>query len=55
MEHLGVVFVLLTLGYILGVRTALLVTKQPPRAYEDGAAESISVVPVIVLHRVPGR
>ncbi|MGH7762542.1 MAG: hypothetical protein ACREOY_14195 [Candidatus Dormibacteraceae bacterium] len=54
MGHVGVVFVLLTLGYILGVWTALLVTKQPPRAYEDGAAESSSGVQVIVPHRVPG-
>lgn len=51
MGFVGVVFALFTLGYILGVWTALLVTKQPQRTYEDAAAASISDVPVIVLHR----
>ena len=48
MGSVGVVFALFTLGYILGVWTALLVTKQPQGAYEEGA---VSDVPVIVLHR----
>jgi hypothetical protein len=51
MGFVGIVFALFTLGYILGVWTALLVTKQPQRAYEDAAAVSISDVPLIVLHR----
>ena len=52
MGFAGVVFALFTLGYILGVWTALLVTKQPQGPYEEGAAVSVSDVPVIVLHRV---
>jgi hypothetical protein len=51
MGYLGVVFALFTLGYILGVWTALLVTRQPQRTYEDAGAVSISDVPVIVRHR----
>jgi hypothetical protein len=51
MGFVGVVFALFTLGYILGVWTALLVTKQPQGAYEEAAAVSVSDVPVIVLHR----
>ena len=51
MGFVGVVFALFTLGYILGVWTALLVTKQPQREYEEAAAVSVSDVPVIVLHR----
>jgi hypothetical protein len=49
MGFVGVIFALLTLGYIFGVWTALLVTKHPQRAYEDGAAASISDVPMILL------
>jgi hypothetical protein len=55
MGFVGVVFALFTLGYILGVWTALLVTKQPQSAYEDAAAVSISHVPVIVLRDVRTR
>jgi len=51
MGSVGVVFALFTLGYILGVWTALLVTKQPQRAYEDAVAVSVSDAPMIVLHR----
>jgi len=53
MGFAGVVFALFTLGYILGVWTALLVTKQPQGAYEDAAAVSVSDVPVFVLRRTP--
>jgi hypothetical protein len=49
MGFVGVVFALFTLGYILGVWTALLVTKQSQGAYEDAAAVSIDDVQVIVL------
>jgi hypothetical protein len=52
MGFVGVVFALFTLGYILGVWTALLVTKQPQAAYEEAATVSVSDSPVIVLHRV---
>jgi hypothetical protein len=52
MGFVGVVFALFTLGYIVGVWTALLVTKQSQRAYEDGDAVPVSGVPVIVLHRL---
>jgi hypothetical protein len=55
MGFVGVVFALFTLGYILGVWTALLVTKQPQSAYEDAAAVSISDVPVIVLRDMRTR
>jgi hypothetical protein len=51
MGFVGVVFALFTLGYILGVWTALIVTKQPQRAYEDAVAVSVSDARVIVLHR----
>jgi hypothetical protein len=51
MGYVGVVFALVTLGYILGVWTALLVTRQPQRAYEDAAAVSVSDIPMIVLPR----
>jgi hypothetical protein len=51
MGYLGVVFALFTLGYILGVWTALLVTKQPQGAYEDAVAVSVFDAPVIVLQR----
>jgi hypothetical protein len=51
MGYVGVVFALVTLGYIVGVWTALLVTSQPQRAYEEAAAESVADVPMIVLHR----
>jgi hypothetical protein len=56
MGFVGVVFALFTLGYILGVWTALLVVKQPQRAYEDAVAVPISERPVIVLRdaRRPG-
>jgi len=36
MGLLGVVFVLFTAGYIIGVWTACVVLKQPQEAYEDG-------------------
>jgi uncharacterized membrane protein len=49
MGFVGVVFALFTLGYVLGVWTALLVTKQSQRAYEDAAEVSISDASVIVL------
>jgi hypothetical protein len=52
MGFVGVVFALFTLGYIVGVWTALLVTKQSQRAYEDGDAVPISGVHVIALHRL---
>ena len=51
MGFVGVLFALFTLGYVFGVWTALLVTKQPQRAYEEDAAVSISNVPMIVLQR----
>jgi hypothetical protein len=51
MGYVGVVFALFTLGYILGVWTALLVTKQSQTAYEEAAAVPVSNVRVIVLHR----
>ena len=51
MGFVGVVFALFTLGYVFGVWTALLVTKQPQRACEDDAVGSTIDVPVIVLHR----
>jgi hypothetical protein len=51
MGFVGVVFALFTLGYILGVWTALLVTKQTQRSYEDAAEVSISDAPVIVLRK----
>ena len=51
MGFVGVVFALFTLGYFFGVWTALVVTKQPQRAYEDDALVSTVDVPVIVLHR----
>jgi hypothetical protein len=51
MGFVGVVFALFTLGYILGVWTALLVTKQPQRSYEDAAEVSISDASVIVLRK----
>jgi hypothetical protein len=35
MGTIGVVFVLFTLGYVLGVWTACMVFKAPQRAYED--------------------
>lgn len=50
MGYVGAVFALFTLGYILGVWTALLVTKQPQRAYEDAVGETSSDVPVTLLH-----
>lgn len=40
MGYVGLVLALLTLGYILGVWTALLVVKQPQRAYEDAVREA---------------
>jgi hypothetical protein len=52
MGFVGAVFALFTLGYIVGVWTALLVTKQPQRAYEEAAGVSVFDVPVIVPHRV---
>ena len=55
MGFVGVVFALFTLGYIVGVWTALLVTRQPQSAYEDAAAVSISDVPMIVLRDVRTR
>ena len=51
MGYVGVVFALVTLGYILGVWTALLVTRQPQSAYEDAATASVSDAPMIVLSR----
>ncbi|HXD81902.1 MAG TPA: hypothetical protein VNU27_10050 [Candidatus Acidoferrum sp.] len=51
MGFVGVVFALFALGYVFGVWTALLVTKQPQKAYEDDAVVSMVDVPVIVLHR----
>jgi hypothetical protein len=55
MGFVGVVFALFTIGYILGVWTALLVTKQPQKAHEDAAAVSISDVPAIVLRDMRTR
>jgi hypothetical protein len=51
MGYVGVVFALVTLGYILGVWTALFVTRQPQSAYEDAAAVPVSDGPMIVLPR----
>ena len=51
MGFVGVVFALVTLGYMFGVWTALLVTKQLQRAYEDGSPASVSDIRVIALHR----
>jgi len=55
MGFVGVVFALFTIGYILRVWTALLVTKQPQKAYEDAAAVSISDVPAIVVRDMRTR
>jgi hypothetical protein len=55
MGFVGVVFALFTIGYILGVWTALLVTKQPQKAYKDAAAVSISDVPAIVVRDMRTR
>jgi hypothetical protein len=52
MGFVGVVFALFTLGYMFGVWTALLVTKQPQRAYEDASSASVSDIRVVALHRV---
>ena len=51
MGYVGVVFALFTLGYMFGVWTALLVLKQPQRAYEEASAAYDSDAQVIVLHR----
>jgi len=51
MGFVGVVLALFTLGYSFGVWTALLVTKQPQRAYEDAVPASVSDGHVIALHR----
>ena len=51
MGYVGVVFALVTLGYILGVWTALLVTRQPQSAYEDATTVCVSDAPMIVLRR----
>jgi hypothetical protein len=56
MGYVGLVLALFTLGYMVGVWTALLVVKQPQRAYEDAAAAAIPDAPVIQLRaaRHPG-
>ncbi|HKB34691.1 MAG TPA: hypothetical protein VKF16_12590 [Candidatus Dormibacteraeota bacterium] len=51
MGYIGVVFALFTLGYIFGVWTALLVTKEQQRAYEDGSSVSVSDLHVIALNQ----
>jgi len=56
MGVMGLVFALFTVGYILGVWTALAVLKQPQGQYED--VLKVSSTPVIVLggaSRVPSR
>jgi hypothetical protein len=49
MGYVGIVVALFTLGYIVGVWTALLVVRQPQRAYEEAVLNSDA--PLIVLHR----
>lgn len=58
MGVMGLVFALFTVGYILGVWTALAVLKQTDGQYEDAVAARASTTPVIVLggaSRVPSR
>jgi hypothetical protein len=55
MGYVGVVFALVTVGYTLGVWTALFVTRQPQRAYEDAAMVSVSDLPMIVVARSARR
>jgi hypothetical protein len=58
MGVLGLVFALFTVGYILGVWTALLVLRQTQGQYEDAVRVRASSKPVIVLggaSRVPSR
>lgn len=40
MGYVGLVLALFTIGYILGVWTALLVVRQPQRAYEDAVVKA---------------
>ena len=57
MGVMGLVFALFTVGYILGVWTALAVLRQPQGQYED-AVSVRATTPVIVLggaSRVPSR
>ncbi|MHB8588314.1 MAG: hypothetical protein ACYDA0_05595 [Candidatus Dormibacteraceae bacterium] len=49
MGFAGVVFAVFTVGYIIGVWTAVLVLRQPQGAYEDAVPASFSDVPVIRL------
>jgi hypothetical protein len=49
MGFAGVVFALFTVGYILGVWTAMTVLRQPQQSYEDAVPASLSDVPIILL------
>jgi len=44
----GVVLALFTCGYIIGVWTALAVSRQPQRLYEDGAPVNLGTARVVV-------
>lgn len=53
MGYLGLVLALFTLGYILGVWTALAVLRQPQKTYEDAVQAPRPAVPAIVLRDAP--
>jgi hypothetical protein len=58
MGVMGLVIALFTVGYILGVWTALAVLRQSQGQYEDGVPVRASTTPLIVLEgasRVPSR
>ena len=58
MGVMGLVFALFTVGYILGVWTALAVLGQTQGQYEDAVPARASTAPVIVVggaSRVPSR
>jgi hypothetical protein len=52
MGYTGLVLALFTLGYILGVWTALLVLKQPQSSYEDPVHAIPSSAPLRDAQRV---
>jgi hypothetical protein len=49
MGDLGLVFALVTAGYMAGVWTGALVFRQRQRAYEDGVPATVSSTPMIVI------
>lgn len=53
MGYLGLVLALFTLGYTLGVWTALAVGRQAQGPYEDAVEAHVSDVPMIVLRDAP--